>query len=142
MPSSTAARRAVVVLRPKILAGLMTRKQAVVERPGDQSVVPGVNEVRLVGRVSGPPESKELPSGDVVVQLRVVVGRPPSERKTQVDTIDASCWTPTARRAALRQHEGDVVEVAGALRRRFYRAGATTQSRYDVEAMTVRRHPA
>jgi single-strand DNA-binding protein len=120
----------------------MTRKQAVAEGPSDESVVAGVNEVRLVGRVSGAPESKELPSGDVVVQLRVVVGRPPSERKTQVDTIDVSCWTPTARRAALRQREGDVVEVSGALRRRFYRAGATTQSRYDVEAVTVRRHPA
>ncbi len=108
--------------------------------PGDDPGVAGVNEVRLVGRVSGPPEAKELPSGDVVVQLRVVVGRPPSERKTQVDTIDVSCWTPAARRSALRQHEGDVVEVSGALRRRFYRVGAATQSRYDVEAATVRRH--
>jgi len=102
--------------------------------------VVGVNEVRLVGRVSGPPESRELPSGDTVVQLRVVVGRPPSDRKTQVDTIDVSCWTPVARRSALRQHEGDVVEVSGALRRRFYRAGASTQSRYEVEASAVRRH--
>jgi single-strand DNA-binding protein len=119
----------------------MARKQALAEvAPGDEPGVSGVNEVRLVGRVSGPPESRELPSGDVVVQLRVVVGRPPSERKTQVDTIDVSCWTATARRAALRQHEGDVVEVTGALRRRFYRAGAATQSRYDVEAVSVRRH--
>ena len=105
--------------------------------------VPGVisiNEVRLVGRVSGTPEARELPSGDTVVQLRVVVGRPPSDRKTQVDTIDVSCWTPIARRSALRQHEGDVVEVSGALRRRFYRAGASTQSRYEVEASAVRRH--
>ena len=103
-------------------------------------VVVGVNEVRLVGRVSGTPEARELPSGDTVVQLRVVVGRPHSDRKTQVDTIDVSCWTGGARRSALRQHEGDVVEVTGALRRRFYRAGASTQSRYEVEATMVRRH--
>jgi single-strand DNA-binding protein len=119
----------------------MARKQALAEAvPGDDPGIVGVNEVRLVGRVSAAPESKTLPSGDVVVQLRVVVGRPPSERKTQVDTIDVSCWTASTRRAALRQHEGDQVEVSGALRRRFFRAGATTQSRYDVEAVTVRRH--
>jgi single-strand DNA-binding protein len=119
----------------------MARKQALAEAvPGEDHGLVGVNEVRLVGRVSGSPESKELPSGDIVVQLRVVVGRPPSERKTQVDTIDVSCWTAAARRAALRQHDGDLVEVSGALRRRFFRAGATTQSRYDVEAVTVRRH--
>ena len=123
------------------MAGVMARKQALAEAvPGDDPGIVGVNEVRLVGRVSAAPESKQLPSGDVVVQLRVVVGRPPSERKTQVDTIDVSCWTASARRAALRQHEGDLVEVSGALRRRFFRAGATTQSRYDVEAVTVRRH--
>ncbi|MEP6649756.1 MAG: single-stranded DNA-binding protein [Lapillicoccus sp.] len=109
--------------------------------PSDDHGSVGVNEVRLVGRVSGAPESRELPSGDIVVQLRVVVGRPPSDRKTQVDTIDVSCWTAAARRAALRQREGDVIEVSGALRRRFYRVGAATQSRYDVEAVAVRRHP-
>ncbi|HEU4332799.1 MAG TPA: single-stranded DNA-binding protein [Lapillicoccus sp.] len=119
----------------------MARKQAVAEAvPDEVPEVVGVNEVRLVGRVSGTPESRELPSGDTVVQLRVVVGRPPSDRKTQVDTIDVACWTPGARRAALRQHEGDIVEVSGALRRRFYRAGASTQSRYEVEAAMVRRH--
>lgn len=123
------------------LGGDMARKQAVAEAvPDEDAGGVGVNEVRLVGRVSRTPEAKELPSGDVVVQLRVVVGRPPSERKTQVDTIDVSCWTAGARRSALRQHEGDVVEVSGALRRRFYRVGATTQSRYEVEAVTVRRH--
>lgn len=119
----------------------MARKLALAEAvPGEDHGLVGVNEVRLVGRVSGSPESKELLSGDIVVQLRVVVGRPPSERKTQVDTIDVSCWTAAARRAALRQHDGDLVELSGALRRRFFRAGATTQSRYDVEAVTVRRH--
>ena len=123
------------------LGRCMARKQAVQEAVTDEDAGGvEVNEVRLVGRVSRTPEAKELPSGDIVVQLRVVVGRPPSERKTQVDTIDVSCRTAGARRSALRQHEGDVVEVTGALRRRFYRAGATTQSRYDVEAVTVRRH--
>jgi len=123
------------------LGRCMARKQAVQEAVTDEDAGGvEVNEVRLVGRVSRTPEAKELPSGDIVVQLRVVVGRPPSERKTQVDTIDVSCWTAGARRSALRQHEDDVVEVSGALRRRFYRVGAATQSRYEVEAVTVRRH--
>lgn len=119
----------------------MARKQAVAGAvPDEDAGGVGVNEVRLVGTVSRTPEAKELPSGDIVVQLRVVVGRPPSERKTQVDTIDVSCWTAGTRRSAMRQHEGDVVEVSGALRRRFYRVGAATQSRYEVEAVAVRRH--
>jgi single-strand DNA-binding protein len=119
----------------------MVRKQAAEEMvPSEDQGIVGVNEVRLVGRVSRAPEARELPSGDLVVQLRVVVGRPPSNRKTQVDTIDVACWTAAARRSALRQHQGDVVEVSGALRRRFYRVGPATQSRYEVEAETVRRH--
>ena len=36
-----------------------------------------VNEVLLTGRVSGVPEERELPSGDRVVQLRLVVRRAP-----------------------------------------------------------------
>lgn len=35
-----------------------------------------VNEVRLVGRVSADVEQRELPSGDLLVSVRVVVGRP------------------------------------------------------------------
>ncbi len=142
----------------------------------------GVNEVRLVGRVSGMPEVRAMPSGDEVVQLRVVVRRPPEPRPSRgsgtkaaagqdgesraaaangaalravtakahtptppratVDTIDVSCWTAVTRRAGLRLGDGDVVEVEGSLRRRFYRAGPTVQSRYDVVAARVRRAPA
>lgn len=100
---------------------------------------PGLNEVRLVGRVSAIPDARELPSGDVVVLLRIVVTRPPTERKQQVDTIDVACWTPITRRMASRLDVDDIVEVDGALRRRFFRAGAGTQSRYEVEASRVRR---
>jgi single-strand DNA-binding protein len=99
-----------------------------------------VNEVRLVGRVSGVGEQRELPSGDAVVQLRVVVPRPAgagssaSSGGSRVDTIDVACWTARTRRSALRLADGATVEVSGALRRRFFRAGAATVSRYEVEA--------
>jgi single-strand DNA-binding protein len=35
---------------------------------------------------------------------------------------------------------GDLVEVEGALRRRFSRGAATTTSRYEVEVSSARRH--
>lgn len=115
----------------------------VVGTPAEDAVAQeGVNEVRLVGRMSVEPQARELPSGDVVVQLRVVVTRPPSVRKSAratVDTIDVACWSAAARRSALRQHPGDLVEVLGSLRRRFFRSGVATQSRYEVEASSVRR---
>ncbi|WP_344189561.1 single-stranded DNA-binding protein [Pedococcus aerophilus] len=97
-----------------------------------------VNEVRLVGRVSGAGEERELPSGDVVVQLRVVVPRAGTDHGSgRVDTIDVACWTARSRRSAMRLAPDSVVEVDGALRRRFFRAGAATVSRYEVEARRV-----
>ena len=113
----------------------------------------GVNEVRIVGRVSAVPEQRTMPSGDELVSLRVVVARPPTGprrrhpvaedqppvRAVTVDTIDVACWAAGVRRRAARLAPGDVVEVEGALRRRFYRAGAVALSRYEVEASSVRK---
>ena len=72
------------------------------------------NEVHLVGRVSADPVLLTLPSGDSVVSVRLVVerARPPA---------------------------GDVVEVDGSLRRRFWRAEGVPQSRYEVELSGARR---
>ena len=102
------------------------------------------NEVRLVGRVSAEAQERELPSGDTVASLRLVVPRPPRARASPgrgsgVDTIDVSCWTARTRRTARGLTAGDVVVVEGALRRRFFRAGAAAASRYEVEAATLRR---
>lgn len=103
-----------------------------------------VNEVRLVGRVGGAPQERELPSGDRLVQLRVVVDRAGGSGgrggvRRRVDTIDVACWAPRPRRSAAGMRPGDVVEVTGALRRRFFRTGGSTASRYEVEAQSVRR---
>jgi len=99
----------------------------------------GVNQVIVSGRISGSPEERELPSGDTVVQLRLVVPRPASRGRTggggaTVDTIDVSCWTKTLQRKAVRLQPGDLVTVRGALRRRFWRSPGGPASRYDVEA--------
>jgi single-strand DNA-binding protein len=101
-----------------------------------------VNEVRLAGRVSGLPREVGLPSGDALVQLRVVVPRTSESVRAggpRVDTIDVSCWSSRTRRVALRLAEGDQVEVSGALRRRFFRTSGVPASRYEVEAQTLRR---
>jgi single-strand DNA-binding protein len=102
------------------------------------------NEVVLVGRVAAEAEERTLPSGSVLVTFRVIVDRPPVPRAVHprapaVDTIDCVAGTAPARRAALGWLPGDVVEVSGALRRRFWRAGSGAASRTEVEVTKARR---
>jgi len=92
------------------------------------------NEVRLVGRVSGTPVERELPSGDRMWTFRVVVPRSSPRGRQTVDALECVAWTPRTRRSVASWQDGDVVELSGALRRRFYRAGAATVSRVEVEA--------
>lgn len=102
-----------------------------------------VNQVALVGRLSLTPEARVLPSGDEMVALRVVVPRSAKPRRKgapTVDVIDVACWSAPTRRAALRFEAGVLIEVAGALRRRFFRGPSGVTSRYEVEAASVRRH--
>lgn len=89
-----------------------------------------VNHVELTGRVSGEPTVRELPSGDELVTLRLIVAR---EGGGPVDTVDCACWSAGARRAAGRFRDGDRARVEGALRRRFFRTPGGPASRYEVE---------
>jgi single-strand DNA-binding protein len=104
------------------------------------------NEVLLVGRVSTAAEERQLPSGDLLVTFRVVVERPPPRRPApegvRVPTFDAlTCvgWSARVRRTASTLVVGDVVEVTGAVRQRYWRGGAGLGSRTEVEALTLRR---
>jgi single-strand DNA-binding protein len=115
--------------------------------------IPGSNEVKLEGRLAAEPEERELPSGDRLVQLRIIVPRDlgsrrptravtpgASARRLQtVDTIDLVCWTAATRRRAARLAAGDQVAVEGALRRRFFGGPGGRQSRYEVEVAHLRR---
>lgn len=102
------------------------------------------NEVRLVGTVSGDPEARVLPSGDqlcvvrVVVQRSAVRTRPDGRRGPSVDVLDCCAWEARPRRAISGWRAGDEVEVNGALRRRFFRAGGATGSRVEVEVSSAR----
>lgn len=101
--------------------------------------VAAVNEVRLVGRVSGSPLARDLPSGDRVVTWRLVVGRGPGARGPSVDTIDCAAWAPGLLSRAERLADDQVVEVDGHLRRRFWRGVGGPSSRYEVEVVRLRR---
>lgn len=94
----------------------------------------GINEVRLVGRVSSDPAEVTLPSGDVLLKFRVSVRRPDGGvSKQAVDALECAAWTPRARRTVGRWRLGDTVEVRGAVRRRFYRAAGAAASRVEIE---------
>jgi single-strand DNA-binding protein len=95
------------------------------------------NEIVLVGRVTTVPHDRELPSGDVITSWRVTVDR--AGAAGGIDVVDCSAWTARARRAAARWEKGDVVQVTGALRRRFWRAGSGVASACDVDVATAKR---
>lgn len=93
-----------------------------------------VNEVRIVGRVSQQPAERVMPSGDVVWTFRVVVPRPAgTQGRKQVDALDCAAWTGRARRSVATWGIDDLVEVTGAVRRRFFRTGEGAASRFEVE---------
>ena len=100
------------------------------------------NEVVLVGRLSAPVEERTLPSGDVIATWRLIVNRPPealAARRATVDVLDCASFRREVRRAAARWVAGDLVEVTGALRRRFWRAAGQAASRWQVDVQHCRR---
>jgi single-strand DNA-binding protein len=84
-----------------------------------------------------------LPSGDVVLSCRVVIDRPVRDRgpqgRVRVDALDCSIWSATLRRRMSTWVDGDVVEVTGVLRRRFWQTGSGAQSRIEVEVRKAKR---
>jgi len=111
-----------------------------------------VNEIVLRGRLAAVPDERQLPSGDTVLMFRLVVDRPPrsgggraASTATRVDTLDCAVFKSDLRRRARGWQPGDVVELRGGLRRRFFRTGGGPASRYEVEvgsASRVARAPA
>ena len=104
----------------------------------------GGSAVTLRGRVTGPPEERTLPSGDVLVTFRVSVPRRPTplgkgSRQTS-DWVECVAAAARIRRGVATWAVGDDVQVDGVLRRRFYRSeGGAGGSRLEVEALHARR---
>lgn len=95
------------------------------------------NSVFLRGRLADEPLEKQLPSGDLLTVFRLIVARPPTER-VRVDTIECVTARSRPRRLLAKARPGDVVEVEGSLRRRFWRAPNGPASRYSVDVTLVR----
>ena len=98
------------------------------------------NEVFLEGRVSNVPVEKQLPSGDSVVEFRIVIDRRTARgKRREVDTLDVAVWLSAPRKRALSLHIDDWVAIEGAVRRRFWKAPSGLASRWQVEASQLRR---
>lgn len=94
------------------------------------------NFVELCGRVSGTPTERELPSGDKVVEFRLVVSR---ESRSGVDTLDIGAWSAKARRKCTSLKEGEWIAISGSIHRRFWQAPQGVASRWQVEASEITR---
>jgi single-strand DNA-binding protein len=101
-----------------------------------------LNEVTLRGRVSGEPQQRELPSGSVLIGFRLVLARErtpmTAASKQSSDWIECAAWGARVRKQAQSWHDGDQVEVRGALRRRFFRVGEQGRSSVEVEMLSGR----
>lgn len=107
------------------------------------------NQVRITGRLSADADIKDLPSGDVLVLLKVVVGRLEGNRVDSLPVVvgpgpDAgrrrNAIQPTRRTVtrATKLTEGDRVAVEGWLKRHFWDAGGVRRSRLQVVATELR----
>jgi single-strand DNA-binding protein len=90
-----------------------------------------VNLVILRGRLSSPPRSIDLPSGDRAVALELTV----RHADAPADTVPVAWFDPADRAAGW--SAGEELVVVGRVRRRFFRAGAGTGSRTEVLASAV-----
>ncbi|MCF6746468.1 single-stranded DNA-binding protein [Blastococcus sp. KM273128] len=100
------------------------------------------NDVVLRGRLSAPAELRNLPSGDTLVSFRLVVRRPgPTVRGRSVDVLTCITYDRGLQRRAAAWQPGDVVEVEGALQRRFWRTGTGTASVCEVNCRRGRKVP-
>src|SRR3954470_15305369 len=103
------------------------------------------NDVVLRGRLSAPAEVRTLPSGDTLVSFRLVVRRPePRARGQSVDVLACITYDRSLQRrggGVARWQPGDVVEVEGALQRRFWRTGSGTASVCEVNCRRGRKVP-
>ena len=94
------------------------------------------NSVHLIGRCSTPAIEKELPSGDKVVEFRLIVTR--AEREG-VDTLDIAAWSAKMRKIALTLEGDEWVEISGSIHRRFWQSPGGVASRWQIEAAEILR---
>jgi len=111
---------------------VMAKKKDVTEEAIDYSL----NDCLLRGRVSAEATDRELPSGEHVVEFRLIVT---GEGREGVDNLDIAAWSAKSRRSALSLKPGEWIEVSGSVRRRFWQGPAGLASRWQVEAIGISR---
>ncbi len=92
--------------------------------------------MNLVGRISESAKEKTLPSGDVLVEFRLIIER---DDREGVDTLDIATWPAQLKKRALKLEEDQWVGVKGVLRRRFWKTPTGVASRWQVEAREITR---
>ena len=102
----------------------------------DEVVDHSLNDVLLRGRVSAVATTKELPSGDKVVEFRLIVTR---DEREGVDTLDIAAWSAKSRKTALALKPDQWVEISGSIHRRFWQSPGGLASRWQVEAIEISR---
>jgi len=100
----------------------------------EEEVDYSLNDLLLRGRVSAPATTKELPSGDKVVEFRLIVSR--AEREG-VDTLDIAAWSAKMRKIALTLEGDEWIEVSGSIHRRFWQSPSGVASRWQIEAAEI-----
>ncbi|MFC3994531.1 single-stranded DNA-binding protein [Nocardiopsis sediminis] len=97
------------------------------------------NDVLLAGRITAEPAVRELPSGDHLVTWRISITRPPAERRPNqpADPITCVSFHESMQDATRGWRIGDIVQVSGSLRRRFWRTPGGSTSVIEVEARSV-----
>jgi single-stranded DNA-binding protein len=97
-----------------------------------------VNEIVLVGRLSGEPEWRALSDEREVAVWRLIVEhRDARSPQDAIDTIRCVSYDPAVQAGVRGWSHGDVIEVRGALRHRFWRAPTGPRGLYEVEAATA-----
>ena len=95
-----------------------------------------LNDLLLRGRVSAPATVKELPSGDKVVEFRLIISR---IDRDGVDTLDIAAWSGKTRKTALSLKGDEWIEVSGSVHRRFWQSPAGLASRWQIQASEISR---
>ena len=96
------------------------------------------NEVLLVGEITDGPTERDLADGRSVVTFRIDV-RVDTDAGPVRESFDCTVDAARTRRAALGWALGDVVEVEGVVRRKFYKVGASSKPFTVIEAGRAKR---
>jgi hypothetical protein len=91
-----------------------------------------INLAVVRGHLSSAPEVRTLPSGRDLAVLQIT-----TRATAGAISVPVAMWDPPAWVEAL--DAGAELVCVGTVRRRFYRAGATTASRVELEASVVAR---